>query len=80
MLSLKEKNQEGIEMKVSKGVYIALCLFLGGLGIHKFYSGKWVQGLLYLAFCITGVSMILSVFDLFGAMFKKSDEHGRIRV
>ena len=80
MLSLKEKNQEGIEMKVSKGVYIALCLFLGGLGIHKFYSGKWVQGLLYLAFCITGVSMILSVFDLFGAMFKKSDEHGQIKV
>ena len=80
MLSLKEKNQEEIEMKVSKGIYIALCLFLGGLGVHKFYSGKWVQGLLYLAFCITGVPMVLSVFDLLFAIFKKSDEYGQIRV
>ena len=67
-------------MKVSKGIYIALCLFLGGLGVHKFYSGKWVQGLLYLVFCITGVPMVLSVFDLLFAIFKKSDEYGRIMV
>ena len=80
MLSLKEKNQEEIEMKVSKGIYIALCLFLGGIGAHKFYSGKWVQGFLYLVLCATGISLVLSVFDLFGAIFKKSDEHGQIRV
>ena len=80
MLSLKEKNQEGIEMKVSKGIYIALCLFLGGLGIHKFYAGKWVQGFFYLALCATGISLVLSVFDLFGAIFKKSDEYGQIRI
>lgn len=67
-------------MKVSKGIYIALCLFLGGAGVHKFYSGKWVQGLLYLAFCWTGIPLILSIFDLFGAMFKRPNEHGQIRV
>ena len=67
-------------MKVSKGIYIALCLFLGGIGAHKFYSGKWVQGFLYLVFCATGISLVLSVFDLFGAIFKKSDEYGQIRV
>ena len=67
-------------MKVQKGIYIALCLFLGGIGAHKFYSGKWVQGFLYLALCATGISLVLSVFDLFGAIFKKSDEHGQIRV
>lgn len=67
-------------MKVSKGIYIALCLFLGGMGAHKFYSGKWVQGFLYLVLCATGISLALSVFDLFVAMFKKSDEYGQIRV
>lgn len=67
-------------MKVSKGIYIALCLFLGGLGVHKFYSGKWVQGFLYLVLCMTGISLVLSVFDLLFAIFKKSDEYGQIRV
>ena len=67
-------------MKVSKGIYIALCLFLGGIGAHKFYSGKWVQGFFYLVLCSTGISLVLSVFDLFGAIFKKSDEYGRIKV
>ena len=67
-------------MKVQKGIYIALCLFLGGLGIHKFYSGKWGQGLLYLTFCWTFIPLILSVFDLFGAIFKKSDSQGEIMV
>ena len=67
-------------MKVSKGIYIALCLFLGGIGAHKFYAGKWVQGFLYLVLCATGISLVLSVFDLFVAMFKKSDSQGEIRV
>ena len=67
-------------MTVSKGIYIGLCLFLGGIGVHKFYAGKWAQGLLYLAFFWTGVPLILSVFDLFGTIFKRPDEYGQIIV
>ena len=67
-------------MTVSKGTYIALCLFLGGAGIHKFYSGKWIQGLLYLAFCWSGVPVVLALFDLLFAMFKRPDEYGEIQV
>ena len=67
-------------MFVKKGTYIGLCLFLGGIGLHKFYAGKWFTGLLYVAFCWTGITLILSIFDLFGAIFKKSDEYGQIRV
>lgn len=36
-----------------------LAVFLGGLGFHKFYLGQWVQGLLYLIFCWTGIPTIL---------------------
>ena len=36
-------------------VAAALALFLGGLGIHKFYLGKTAQGVLYLIFSWTGI-------------------------
>ena len=65
---------------VNKGTYIALCLFLGGLGIHKFYAGKWIQGLLYVAFCWTGIPVVIALIDLLVAMFKRSDVNGEIQV
>jgi TM2 domain-containing membrane protein YozV len=47
----------------SKGLAIVLALFLGGLGIHKFYLGKTGQGFLYLIFCWTFIPAILGVID-----------------
>lgn len=67
-------------MTVNKGIYIGLCLFLGGIGAHKFYAGKWFTGLLYLAFSWTWVPVILSLIDLLVAMFKTPDQYGQIRV
>ena len=67
-------------MFVHKGLYLVICLFLGGAGIHKFYAGKWFMGLLYLAFCWTGIPVVLALFDLLGAMFKRTNEHGEIWV
>ena len=67
-------------MMVKKGAYIGLCLLLGGAGIHKFYAGKWFQGLLYVAFCWTWIPAILALFDLLGAMFKQPDQYGQITV
>ena len=67
-------------MFVQKSIYIALCLFLGGLGIHKFYAGKWFQGLLYVAFCWTGIPVVIALIDLLVAMFKTPDQYGQIRV
>ncbi len=32
-----------------------LGIFLGGIGIHKFYTGRFIQGFLYLIFCWTFV-------------------------
>ena len=67
-------------MKVSKGMYVGLCLFLEGIGLHKFYAGKWVQGLLYVAFSWTWIPVVLALFDLLGAMFKRTNEHGEFWV
>lgn len=42
-----------LEPMKSKLVAGLLAIFLGGLGAHKFYLGKPIQGLLYLLFCWT---------------------------
>jgi TM2 domain-containing membrane protein YozV len=47
----------------SKGLAVVLALFLGGLGIHKFYLGKIWLGFLYLIFCWTFIPVILGVID-----------------
>ena len=31
-----------------KSTVLLLCIFLGWLGVHHFYTGKWVWGLIYL--------------------------------
>lgn len=47
----------------SKIVAALLAIFLGGLGIHKFYLGKKLLGVLYLIFCWTYIPGILGVVD-----------------
>ncbi len=47
-----------------------LAFLLGGLGVHKFYLGKTMQGLLYLVFCWTFIPALIAFveFILFLAM------------
>lgn len=40
-----------------------LALFLGGIGIHKFYLEENKQGVLYLIFIWTGIPSILAFFN-----------------
>ena len=47
----------------SRVVAVLLAFFLGGLGIHKFYLGRVVQGVLYLVFCWTLIPSLISVFE-----------------
>lgn len=39
-----------------------LALFLGGLGVHRFYLGAPVRGFLYLIFSFTLIPAILGFF------------------
>jgi len=38
-------------------------LLLGGLGIHKFYLGKTLQGVVYLVFCWTFIPSLISFIE-----------------
>lgn len=47
----------------SRLVGALLALFLGGLGIHKFYNGRTVQGIIYLLFCWTFIPAIVGFVE-----------------
>ncbi|NTW51345.1 MAG: TM2 domain-containing protein, partial [Chlorobiaceae bacterium] len=38
-------------------------LFLGSLGIHKFYLGQTGMGIVYLLFCWTGIPAIVGIVE-----------------
>lgn len=69
-----------MQRKVNKSVYVLLALFLGGVGAHKFYSGKTGLGLLYLLFGWTFIPMLIGVIEALIALGKQSDEQGNILI
>lgn len=64
---------------VDKKRYCRLC-WLGLFGVHQFYAGHLVKGLLYLLLCWTGISVGLTFVDWMIAFPKHCDEDGRIAV
>ncbi|MFI4912948.1 MAG: TM2 domain-containing protein [Sedimentisphaeraceae bacterium JB056] len=38
-------------------------ILLGGIGVHKFYLGKWGWGIIYLALCWTWIPSILGLIE-----------------
>lgn len=53
---------------------LVICFFSGGLGIHKFYLGKNVEGILYLVFCWTLIPSIIAFFEFLGLCFMSDRE------
>lgn len=73
-------NIEGGSNVVNKTTYLLLTFFLGGLGAHKFYSGKTGLGILYLVFCWTYIPSLIALIEFIIACFKTADRQGRILV
>lgn len=48
----------------SKGVAVALALFLGGIGMHKFYLDRPGQGIVYALFFWTLIPAMLAIVDI----------------
>lgn len=49
-------------------------IFLGTFGAHKFYLGKWGQGICYTLLCTTGIPTVLGFFEGFYYLFKTDQE------
>jgi TM2 domain-containing membrane protein YozV len=49
----------------SRSTAAILALFLGGFGVHKFYLGQAIFGILYLIFCWTFIPAIIAGIEFF---------------
>ena len=53
-------NSKSTKNKILAGI---LALFLGGIGIHYFYCGKPIPGLVFLLCCWTGIPAIVALIQ-----------------
>lgn len=57
----KEANVSYIDGKVNYTIAWVLLTFFGIFGIHRFYMGKWISGLIY--FCTGGLFLVGYLYD-----------------
>ncbi len=60
-----------------KSTAAILALFMGGIGLHKFYLGRIGAGVLYLIFSFTFVPVLLGLIDFFVLALMDPDEFNR---
>ncbi|HEY8364538.1 MAG TPA: TM2 domain-containing protein [Haloplasmataceae bacterium] len=69
-----------MDRDVSKKSWLAiliLCIFFGYLGIHRFYAGKYITGLIWLITVgLFGVGYIVDLLLI--ATFKFKDSKGKV--
>lgn len=54
-----------------------LAFFLGGFGVHQFYLGNTVKGLVYLLFCWTYIPAIIAFVEFIMLLTQKDDDFAR---
>jgi TM2 domain-containing membrane protein YozV len=72
---LRGKFSQDLTQKTnrSKTTAALLAIFFGGLGLHKFYLGQAVWGLIYLVFSWTFIPLILGIIE--GLIFLGMSDH-----
>ena len=66
--------------KRNKTVAGLLAIFLGGFGVHYFYLGMFVKGILSLIFCWTFIPGLIGFIEGIIALTRRDDGYGNIPV
>jgi TM2 domain-containing membrane protein YozV len=64
-------KQKGV---LSKTALLLITFFLGGIGGHKFYTGKHWQGFFYLIFCWTSIPSLIALVEFVIYAFTSSEK------
>lgn len=59
----KNINNKSRESGNERVIAALLAFFLGGIGLHKFYTGRVAAGILYILFCWTFIPMVISFVE-----------------
>ena len=73
-------KQEFSGKTVNKIAYGIIAILIGGLGIHRFYAGRWLSGIMYLLFCWTCIPSLLGLIEGIIALTRPDDGYGNIPV
>jgi TM2 domain-containing membrane protein YozV len=57
---MQTNTPQGNKQRIAAALFAIL---LGGIGIHKFYLGKIVYGIIYLLFCWTFIPAIIGLIE-----------------
>ncbi|WP_238592888.1 TM2 domain-containing protein [Chryseobacterium kwangjuense] len=78
IIKLKSRQSQNvpalIKSRKEKNMAAILSLFLGGLGIHRFYLGQTLMGVFYLIFCWTLVPAFIAFIDFFAFIFMSQNK------
>lgn len=77
--NLVTRESERVKQPVKKKTYLWLCL-LGIFGAHRFYSKRWVLGLIYLLTFWSGWSLAMTIVDVLIIAPMKADENGIVYI
>lgn len=66
----------GATHRANRIVFAVSAIFLGGIGIHRFYVGQTGKGLLYLVFCWTFIPAFIGFFEGVFALAKTDAAFG----
>ena len=66
--------------KVNKITMAVLSMLFGSFGVHKFYSGKILQGVVYILLCWTMIPAVLGFIEGIIALTKESGPDNMVYV
>lgn len=73
-LQTKLTGQRGVK---KKSFALLWCLFLGGIGAHKFYLGQPGWGIIYILLCWTFIPAIVSLIELIALILTSDSDFNR---